>query len=76
MHLMAAEKCMRVCVKLSCTISNFQKIPAEIILGHEHVFVCIWPANGEAVCVEDLAVKCVWDVCERLLRWCFSCVFF
>lgn len=67
---------MHVCLKLFCTISNFQKIPAEIILGHEHVFVCIWPANGEAVCAEDLAVKCVWCVCERLLRWCFSCVFF
>lgn len=33
--------CMRVCLKLFCTIWNFQKIPAEIILGHEHVFVCI-----------------------------------
>lgn len=69
---------MHVCLKLFCTISNFQKIPAEIILGHEHVFVSIWPANGEAVCAEDLAVKCVWCVCvcERLLWWCFSCVFF
>lgn len=66
---------MQVCLKLFCTIANVQKIPAEIILGHEHVFVSIWPANGEAVCAEDLAVKRVWCVCERLCdgvsRVCF-----
>lgn len=39
--------CVRVCVHAhACKAGwvtgwNFQKIPAEIILGHEHVFVCI-----------------------------------
>lgn len=67
---------MHVSLKLLCTISNFQKIPAEIILGHEHVFVCIWPANGKAVCAEDLAVKCVWCVCVSGCCDGVSCVCF
>lgn len=45
------------------TVWNFQKIPAEIILGHERVFVYVASKWWSSVYLEDLAAKCISCVC-------------
>lgn len=59
--------CAFVCEAGWVTVWNFQKIPAEIILGHECVFIYVASKWWSSVYLKDLAVKCVSSVRVWLL---------